>query len=226
VLGAGERRHLDRDHRHAAQRDGERRDTRAHAAHVADDHRVAAKRLGVRGRVGRQCAAADLLLALDDDLDADRRPALPRAQRSDVGHDVRLGVRSPAAEDRAVALVGHERGRAPQRLVAGRHDVVMRVQQHRRGAVGRRDLARDHRRGVGQLERAKVLHAGVAQQLDRQRVGVEDRLARLGIADRRDRGDGHQARQVGPQRGHQLRHGFGDRSAGGPDRIARHDSSS
>ena len=139
---------------------------------------------------------------------------VPRAQRADVGDHVRLGVGGPAAEDRAVALVGHERRRAPQRLVAGGHDVVVRVQQHRRRALGRRDLAGDHRRGVRQLERAEVLHARVAQQLDGQLVRVEDRLARLGVAGRRDRGDRHQPRQVGLQPGHQLRHGFGDRPVG------------
>ena len=39
-LAPAERRDLDRDHRHAAQRDGQRRHAGPHAAHVGDHHRV------------------------------------------------------------------------------------------------------------------------------------------------------------------------------------------
>ena len=74
---------------------------------------------GWAGGIGVE-RAADLLLALDHELDPDRGPALPRAQRADVRDHVRLGVGAAAAEHRAVALGRLERRGLPLRLVAGR----------------------------------------------------------------------------------------------------------
>ena len=174
-----------------------------HAAHVGDQHRVRAEHLGIPGRVGVE-RAADLLLALDHELDADRRLAVERAQRADVHHHVGLGVRAAAAVERAVALGRLERRRAPQRLVAGGHDVVVRVQQHGRRAGRRRDLADDDRRGVGQRERLDLRHAGVAQQLGDDVVRLAQRLRRM--AGNGDRGDAHESLEVGAQLGHQPVH--------------------
>ena len=103
--------------------------------------------------------AARLLLALDHELDPDRRLALPGAQRADVHEDVRLRVRRAAPVDRAVALGRLERRRLPLRLVARGDDVVVPVQEHGRRALRRRDLADDDRRRVRQLERVELLDA-------------------------------------------------------------------
>ena len=85
----------------------------------------------------------------------------------------------PRPIDRAVALGRLERRRLPLRLVARRHHVVVPVEQDGRSALRAGDLAGDHRRRIRQLERAEVLDTCVAQELDDQVVGVEQRLARL-----------------------------------------------
>jgi hypothetical protein len=130
---------------------------RGDASHVANHHRIDGEQLRVRGRIGRE-RAADLLLALDHDLDPDRGPPTPGAQGADVHEDVRLRVGRAAAEDRPVALGRLERRRLPLRLVADRDDVVVPVEEDGRRSVGGGDLADDHRRGVGQLEELELLH--------------------------------------------------------------------
>ena len=92
-------------------------------AHVADDQHVGLEALGVGRRVGRQRAAADLLVALDAELDADRRPPAPGAQRADVGEDVRLRVGRAAAvraRRRARSARTAARSTAPRRPPARR----------------------------------------------------------------------------------------------------------
>jgi len=130
VLAGLERAHLERHVGHPAQRRRQRRHPRADRAHVADDQRAGSEALRIGRGIAGERAAADPLIALDADLDADRGPARPGAQRSHVGDDVRLRVGGPAAEERAVALGRLERRRVPQRLVARRDDVVVAVQQH------------------------------------------------------------------------------------------------
>ena len=120
VLARLQRAGLDGHVGRPPQRRGQRRHAGREAAHVGDDQRVGGEALRVGRRVARQRAAADLLVALDAQLDADRRAALPGPQRADVGDDVRLRVGGAAAEDRAVALGRRERRRVPQRLVARR----------------------------------------------------------------------------------------------------------
>ena len=85
-----------RDGRHPAQADRQRRRPGTDAAHVTDDHRVGLEELGLRRRVQRE-RAADLLLALDHDLDPDRGLATEGAERTDVHQDVRLGSRRSRA---------------------------------------------------------------------------------------------------------------------------------
>ena len=63
-------------------------------------------------RVGRE-RAAGLLLALDHDLDPDRRLAAPGPQGADVHEDVRLRVGRAAAVDRAVALASPRTAASP-----------------------------------------------------------------------------------------------------------------
>ena len=86
---------------------------------------------------------------------------------------VRLRVGAAASVDRAVALARLERRRLPLRLVSGRHDVVVPVQQNGRCAVGSRDLARDDGSGIGKLESGEVLGARGAAETDDVVVRLE-----------------------------------------------------
>ena len=156
VLRAAERPHLEPDLCHAAQCNGQRRHTRANAAHVGDQHRVCPERLGIGRRV-RVERAADLLLALDDELDADRRTAVPGAERTDVRDHVRLRVGRATTEERTVALDRLERRRGPQRFVATGDDVVMRVEENGRGAVGHGNRTGDDGRSVGQAQSLELV---------------------------------------------------------------------
>ena len=90
---------------------------------------------------------------LDHDLDADRGQAVVCPERADVRDDVGLVVRDPARVDRAVELRRLEGRRLPEILVARRLDVVVRVEQHCRRAVGCGNLAKDDGRRVRELER-------------------------------------------------------------------------
>ena len=108
-------------------------------AHVADHERVGLEALRVRRRVARQRAAADLLVALDAQLDPDRRPPAPRAQRADVGEDVRLRVRD-AARRRAPR-------RAPSARTAARSTAPRRPPARRRSGCRAGPSARPAERG-------------------------------------------------------------------------------
>ena len=68
-----------------------------------------------RSRIVAQAVGADLLLALDEDRDADRQLAAVRAQGRDVGHDPGLVVGGAAAVEPAVALGRLERRAVPVR---------------------------------------------------------------------------------------------------------------
>ena len=171
VLRPGEGRCLDRDHRHSPQRDRQRGHTGADTSHVADHHRVGGEELGLRRRVGAE-GAADLLHPLDHDPDPHGRLAVPRPERPDVHEDVRLRVRGAASVDGPVALRRLERRRLPLGLVADGHDVVVAVQENRRGSGRSGDLADHDRRRARQLERVEDRDAYVAAEL-------ADRLVRL-----------------------------------------------
>jgi hypothetical protein len=106
------------------------------------------------------------------------RAALPGAERSDVSDHVRLGGGTSAPVDRAVALSRLERRRVPLRLVAGGHDVVVPVQQYRRGSFGPRDLAGEDRGRVGQIERREVLHTDLTEERADLLVRLEQRRPR------------------------------------------------
>ena len=101
---------------------------------VGDHDDVAGQRVAVllqeRGEGGR----AGLLLALDEQRDADRRAAVEGAQHGEVGHDAGLVVGGAAGVEAAVPLGGLERGAGPQLVAAGRLDVVVGVEQHGRRA--------------------------------------------------------------------------------------------
>ena len=124
VLRAGERSHLDDHARHPAQRDGERRNAGAEAAHVrrSPSRRRRTARAAWAGRCVKR--AADLLLALDHDLDPDRGLPAAGAQRADVhrgcstssrrcrGRRSRRRARSPR---RAATPISSRRRRARRR---------------------------------------------------------------------------------------------------------------
>ena len=95
---------------------------------------VGAQLLAVPLEDRRQAVGADLLLALDEDRDADRQLAAVRAQGRDVGHDPGLVVGDATGVDPAVPLGRLERRGVPVGGVAGRLDVVVGVEQDRRRA--------------------------------------------------------------------------------------------
>ncbi len=221
VLRPPERPHRDRHRGRSAERDGQRRDAGPDAAHVGNQHRVAPEPLGVAWRIGVE-RAPDFLLALDDDLDADRRPAVERTERADVREHVGLGVGNSAAVERTIPLDRLERRRVPLRLVARRDDVVVPVQQDRRRAGRRRNLAGHDRVGIRKIQGADVPESGTPQQLNHHRrrfVHGSGRKARL-----RDRRDAREPHQLGRQLRHQPIDRFGDGAAASGGRFASHTS--
>jgi len=160
MLVARERPHLDRDARVATQGHGERRLPSPDRAAVGDEDRVGAKRLRVGLRIPLLQRAADLLLTLDQELDPHRRPAFPGPKRADVDEDVGLRVGRASSVDRAVALGRLERRRHPQLLVAGRHDVVVPVQENGRSL---------------ELDGREALDSRVTQQLENCLMRLEQR---------------------------------------------------
>jgi hypothetical protein len=202
VSRLGERPDLG-DHRGVApQRGRQRRDARTHVPRVPDHDRVRAEELGPFGRVAVERAPV-LLLALDQDPDPHRWPGVEGAQRAEVGDHVRLVIGHAAPVDRPVALGRLERRRAPEPLVAGGLDVVMRVEQHGRRGFRRRDLAGDDRCGVRQRQRLHTLDAGVAEQTGDEVVGLEQRLS--GEVREGDRGDAREPQEIRLELGHEPR---------------------
>ncbi len=139
------------------------------------------------GEERRQRGGADLLLALDEDGDADRRAAAKGPQRRHVREHPRLVVGGPAAVQPTLPLLRLERLTAPVRPVPCRLDVVMGVQQHG-GRTGGGGYPADDRGGpTGGGEHLHVRHAGVAEQRGHQ-LGAAQHLPGTGRvgADRRD----------------------------------------
>ena len=96
---------------------------------------------------GAEVDAADLLFALDDELDAARQPAVhrgERAQRRDAGHEIALVVRDAAPDQEPVALGDVERRHRPLVERLRGLDVVVIVEEERplRPSV---ELGGDHR---------------------------------------------------------------------------------
>jgi hypothetical protein len=124
----------------------------------ASASRCSRRNAGQRGRAG-------LLLALDEQRDPDRRAAVERAQRGEVGHDARLVVGGAARVEATVALGGLERRRRPQLVAAGRLDVVVGVEQHGRRGGRRGPAGQDGGRAVVGRQYRDVGRAGPARQL-------------------------------------------------------------
>ena len=121
-----------------AQRRGERRDVDLPVRRVGDHDDVGGQQVGVLLEEGRERRRADLLLALDEDGHAHRQPVrvgrLQDAQGADVRHDPGLVVGRATAVQPTVALDRLERLAVPVGQVPGGLDVVVGVEQHRRGA--------------------------------------------------------------------------------------------
>ena len=125
----------------AAQRHGQRGCARVPVARIGDDDDVGAERIGVVGEELGERARARLLLALDEQRDTEvevrAQSLLEGAQRRDVRHDPRLVVGGSAAVQAPAADGRLERRGLPERFVADRLHVVVRVEQDRRPAVAR-----------------------------------------------------------------------------------------
>ena len=157
------------------------------------------------GHVGKQGAAADLLLALDHDPDAHGRPPVPGPQRSGESDDVRLGIGGPPPIDGPVALGRLEGGRVPFRLVTGGNHVVVAVEEHGRSSGGCGDLRHDEGRRVGQVDGLHLLAAGFSEQLRDGVAGLEERRpCLLRIAGLGDGWYGDQFGKLVLESGHQL----------------------
>ena len=125
--------HDDADAAAQGRREGRRADVPV--AGVGDDDGVGGEPVAVLLEDGAERRRAGLLLALDEDGDADRQVAGVGAQRRDVRHDARLVVGGAAAVEAPVALLGLEGRAVPVGVVAGRLHVVVRVERHRRGTL-------------------------------------------------------------------------------------------
>ena len=152
----------------APQRIGEPGRAHRPVAGVGQEQHVGAEGLGVRGQEAREAGGADLLLALDQDLDVAGELAggvEPGAHRGDVRDRTRLVVGAAAAEEPAVALDRFERIGRPPLDVAGGLDVVVRVQQHRGGAGSMRPFPDDVRVTVVDPQLAHVVETGVTHEV-------------------------------------------------------------
>jgi hypothetical protein len=148
VDGVGERPHLDVHPDQAAQAGRERRDTDVPVARVGDDDDVRGQLVAVLAQQLGQGRGSDLFLALDEEPHGDRQVSAQGAERAHVRRDSGLVVgRAPAVEARA-ADRGLERRAVPVGRVVLRLDIVVRVQQDDRSAVGSLPLADHGRRGA------------------------------------------------------------------------------
>ena len=114
---------------------------------VGDHDHVAAQQLLVLVEQCRQGRRTDLLLALDEHRHADGEIIAEGTDRGQVRGDTRLVVGRTAREQAAVALGRLERLGVPVGAFAGRLDVVVRVEQDRRGADGCWSCARSQTAG-------------------------------------------------------------------------------
>ena len=144
VDGVAEGPHLDVGPHQAAQRGRERGLADVPVAGVGDDDHVGAQLVVVLLEQRRQRVRADLLLALDEHHDVDRKRVAVRPDRAQVRDDPGLVVCGTAAVEPLTALGRLERRRVPVgRVVLGLH-VVVGVEQHGR-RTGGPGLVRDHR---------------------------------------------------------------------------------
>ena len=122
-------------------------------------------------RVGldeRLHVALGLLHALQDEPDGARRPAVEDAHRAEVADDSGLVVGGAATVDPAVGLVGWRPWIGGPTLLRGCGlYVVVRVEHHRRRALGPADLAVDRRVSAGDRHQPGVGEPDLAEHLQR-----------------------------------------------------------
>jgi hypothetical protein len=106
VLRPCRRPHGDGRHRRAAQRNRQRRHTGPKASHVTDHHRVTGEHSGMGGCEGGD-RAAHLFLALNHELDPDRRLAalLPAAETDGIATRRARSARSSGMSDPTVSAI-------------------------------------------------------------------------------------------------------------------------
>ena len=206
VHGVVEGLHPDDDADAAAQgrREGRRADVPV--AGVGDDDGVGGEAVAVLLEDRAERGRARLLLALDEDRDADRQVAGVGAERGDVRHDAGLVVGGTAAVEATVALLGLERRAVPVGVVAGRLHVVVRVERHGRRALGAVEVADDGRAAA--LDDDLDVEALAAQQLGHG-LGAAGHLA-LVEGRGRDARDAHELLEVGPDLRHEVGHAVAD----------------
>ena len=129
---------------------------------VADDHAIAREPIGVFFEELFEPHAADLLFALDQELQVQRQTALdgdPGLDAFQMGEQLAFVVGGAAGVELAVAAGGLERGRRPffQRL--DRLHVVMAVNQRGAGAGHGGRLGVDHRMAGGRNDLGRKPHA-------------------------------------------------------------------
>ncbi len=127
---------------------GDGRNAGGELAAVAHHDAIAGQPVAVFGKIVFQCPAADLLLALDEELEIHRQPAFdgnPRLGAFDVREHLAFVVRRAAGIEFAVATGRLEGGGSPLFHRIGRLHVVMAVDQGRRGAGHRGRLGVDQR---------------------------------------------------------------------------------
>ncbi len=162
---------------------------------VGDHDHVGGEQVLVRGEERQERRRADLLLPLDEDRDTDTEVLAQHPQGADVRDDPGLVVGRAAPVQAAVALRGLERRALPVRVLPGRLDVVVRVEQDRRGAGGRGTSADDRGRTALDLEHLDVVETDAPQQRDDGvGAGGDVRLVELRVRDAGDPDEGLQIR--------------------------------
>ena len=143
-----ERAHLDVHADQAAQAGRERRDADVPVSRVRDHDDVRSQLVAVLAQQVGEGPGSDFLLAFDEEPHGDRQVIAQGTQRTHVHRDPRLVVgRAPAVKALA-ADNGLERRAVPVGGIVLRLDVVMRVQQDNRSALGSLPLTDHGRRGT------------------------------------------------------------------------------
>ena len=122
-------------------------------AGVRDQHDVGGEQIGVGTHEGLESAGRHLLRALADDPYSHRPWPRQRPERAQQHHQVALAVGGAAAVPTPVALGELPRRGGPLPGIAGRLDVVVRVEEHGRRPGRSRRVAHDREAAVGGLDR-------------------------------------------------------------------------